>query len=399
MKLFYITNARIPTEKAHGLQIMKMCEAFQSSGCSVELMLPFRMQSPEMTDIQDIWSYYDIDTKFHIKYLPTPDFVRVEKKIPERLMLGLYYIQCVLFSLAAVTLTLFRQKGTYYSRDWSTILILCLTRWIHGKRIYFEAHELHGSSQKSGWRSRLIRWMLQRLDGVVAITRRLHTLYADMGVVEGKICVAPDGVDEKRLSFSLDKFEARKEVEIPLDKKIICYTGHLFPWKGVYTLAECGQYLPDEYLIYIVGGIEADAKALQRVITERQIHKIRMIGYVPYRRVSSYLAAADAVVLPNSSKEAISRDYTSPLKLFEYMGSRRPIIASDLPAIREILRHNDNAWLVPPDDPQALAAGIVSVVQDAKQGQKLAEAAYEDVQHYTWGRRAEKIITFLGGEK
>ncbi len=399
MNLLYITNARIPTEKAHGLQIIKMCEAFQSQGLQVELLVPFRMQTPSMKQCANIWEFYEVESTFTIRHLFTPDFVRLENTLPPKVMTWLYYLQCSIFSALAFMLTFFRRNSCYYSRDLQTIFLLCLTKPIHRKHVYFEAHELHGSSQKSGWRFRLIRWMLQRLDGVVAITRRLHTLYADMGVVEEKICVAPDGVDEKRLSFSLDKFEARKEVEIPLDKKIICYTGHLFPWKGVYTLAECGQYLPDEYLIYIVGGIEADAKALQRVITERQIHKIRMIGYVPYRRVSSYLAAADAVVLPNSSKEAISRDYTSPLKLFEYMGSRRPIIASDLPAIREILRHNDNAWLVPPDDPQALAAGIVSVVQDAKQGRKLAKTAYEDVQHYTWRRRAEKIITFLEGEK
>src|SRR5262249_13241169 len=68
-----------------------------------------------------------------------------------------------------------------------------------------------------------------------------------------------------------------------------------------------------------------------------------------------WLAAAAVLVLPNSRAEPISARYTSPLKLFEYMAAGRPIVASDLPSLREVLTGGRNAVLVPPDDPGALA--------------------------------------------
>ena len=395
MKLLYITNARIPTEKAHGVQIIKMCEAFQSQGVLVELLVPFRMQTPSMKQCANIWDLYDVQTIFPIRHLFTPDFVRLENVLPSGAMTGLYYLQCAIFSVLAFLLTCLRSNSCYYSRDLQTIFLLCLTKPIHRKRVYFEAHELHGASQTSGWRGRLMRWMLQRLDGIVVITRRLQTLYAGMGIAEDHILMAPDGVDTKRLSFSLDKFEAREKLEIPLGKKIIAYTGHLFPWKGVYTLAECGRFLPDEYLIYIVGGTVADFETLQGFVRQKQLKNVLLTGYIPYAGVPKYLRAADVLVLPNSSKERISQEYTSPLKLFEYMGAQRPIVASDLPSLREVLCHKKNAYLVESDNPKALAEAIVALDREQGLSEKIVKTAFNDVQGYTWTNRAKTILQFI----
>ena len=88
--------------------------------------------------------------------------------------------------------------------------------------------------------------------------------------------------------------------------------------------------------------------------------------------------------------------HMSPLKLFEYMASKRPIVASDLPSIREIL-NEESAILVEPGNPKALAEGIKKVLQDEELAKKLAENAHRDVQQYSWEKRAEKILEFMGG--
>ncbi len=393
-KLLYITNARIPTEKAHGLQILKMCEAFQCQGMNVKLIIPFRMQSPEMKQVRNLWEYYEIANRFPIKRLLVPDFVKIGDRLPETPMMLLYYTQCLIFSALAIVRTLFTREGVYYSRDLQTIFLLCLTKCLHRKKIYFEAHELHGGGS-AGLRQRFIRRILRCADGLIVITHRLKTLYVEMGMDAQDILVASDGMDAKRLVFSVDQSEARQNLQISLDRKVICYTGHLFLWKGVYTFAESVRYLPEEYLLYIVGGREPDISALQRFVTQQQLQDVVMTGYVPYADVPLYLDAADVLVLPNSGNARISREYTSPLKLFEYMGAQRPIVASDLPSIREVLRHEENAYLVQPDDPKMLAEGILCVMNNRKLSEHITKTAYTEVQEYTWDKRALKIIEFF----
>lgn len=86
----------------------------------------------------------------------------------------------------------------------------------------------------------------------------------------------------------------------------------------------------------------------------------------------------------------------SPMKVFEYMASNRPIIATDLPTIMEILIDQETAILVSPDDSRALARGIEKVMVNRQVGQSLSEVAYKEVlEKYTWEKRAKKIIEFL----
>lgn len=77
------------------------------------------------------------------------------------------------------------------------------------------------------------------------------------------------------------------------------------------------------------------------------------------------------------------------------MGARRPVVASDLPSIREVLRHKENAYLVRPDNPKMLADGILRVMNDKALSQHITKTAYTEVQEYTWDKRAAKILTFL----
>jgi len=119
------------------------------------------------------------------------------------------------------------------------------------------------------------------------------------------------------------------------------------------------------------------------------------VGYVQPPIVPDYLFAADALLLPNSAKAKIASHYTSPLKLFEYMASRRPIVASDLPALREVLRDGENAVLVEPDDPKALAERIKTVLDDSGLAKRISEQAYSEVSQYSWEERARRIVRFV----
>ena len=103
-----------------------------------------------------------------------------------------------------------------------------------------------------------------------------------------------------------------------------------------------------------------------------------------------YLRAADVLVLPNSAKKEVSKTYTSPMKLFEYMASSVPIVASDLQSLREVL-DDSTCYFFISDNSESLATVITKALKDLQAPAKAARP-HEKVQRYTWGNRAESIL-------
>jgi glycosyltransferase involved in cell wall biosynthesis len=198
------------------------------------------------------------------------------------------------------------------------------------------------------------------------------------------MAVAPDGVN-------LDFFGgiARQ----PRNQKII-YVGQLYPWKGTGTLVEAMQYLPIGEL-HLIGGSEERIQELREKAARLGVQdRVFFLGQMPPREVKRHLADSAVAVLP-LTQDLISASFTSPLKLFEYMAARIPIVASDLPSTREVLSSGVNALLVQPNDPRALGEGIRRLLEDRSLAEGLGQKAYEDVQEFTWERRAQKISHFI----
>ena len=122
--------------------------------------------------------------------------------------------------------------------------------------------------------------------------------------------------------------------------------------------------------------------------------RLRFVDHVPNKEVPVWIRACNVVTIPWPWTE-FSAYFTSPLKLFEYMAAGVPIVATDLPSIREVLRHQENAWLVEPDNPKALAEGIAKVLSDAHLARRISEQAYVEVEKYSWDVRAKRIVNFL----
>ena len=382
MKLVYVTNARVPSEKAHPYQIMKMCEAFKQHGVDVHLIIPWRVQTPEMRAVKSIWEYYGISEKFDVKKIPCLDFLWIfyYLRLPPWLELAIWRLLSFSFATFATIYLLFDRADIYYSRDVLTLGFLSFFK----KNLYLEIHQ----------KAKLVRLaglLFNRINGLIVITSYLKDFFTKLGVPEGKILVAPDGVDLGMFDNSLSKGEARKQIGIPTDEKVVCYTGHLYSWKGAHVLARSAKYLK-EAKVYFVGGTPDDIQNFRKFIRENDLSNIVIVGHVPPSNVPQYLAASDVVVLPNI-QEGWSYS-TSPLKLFEYMASRRPIVASDLPVIREVLNHG-NAILVEPGNPEALAEGICVVLDNEELADRIVEKAYSEVYQYTWLMRAKGILEFI----
>ncbi|MBI2406657.1 MAG: glycosyltransferase family 4 protein [Candidatus Harrisonbacteria bacterium] len=371
MKLAYIANIRLPTEKAHGAQIMNMCAAFAAAGHEVTLVVPRRRNAL----IADPFDFYGVPRNFAVKKLWCLDFLA----LPFLKRIG-FMLESMCFLGALQLYALFRKTDVYYTRDLSIAAGL-LTR----RPLFYEIHSL---PERDTWLHRRACW---RASGIIVISEGLRKELIVRGATAQKVLLARDAVDIARFDVTLDRFQCRKKLGLPLDRKIIVYTGHLYGWKGADVFARAAAELPPDTLVYIVGGTDDDVRLFKQQFASANLH---IVGWKNSREIPLWLKAADVLVLPTSGKETIGARYTSPMKLFEYMASGTPIVASNLPSIREVLDES-RAILVAPDEPRALAEGIRRVSRDADMATVRASAARQYVSEYTWENRARRITDFI----
>lgn len=377
MKLLYIANIRFPTERAHGIQIAEMCSAFAAAGIDVELVVQRRVNVVE----DDAFTYYQVPQNFRITPLWTVDTLQfawtgVLGRIGSLL-------QSLVFSLHALMYVL-RRKGSYdlvYSRDELPLFFLSLFRCKF-------AYEIHAAK----WNTLVVR-VLRSAVMLFPISHGLKTFYRERGIPDARLNVEPDAVNSKFLIVAESRKEdCRKKLGIPLDKIIVLYAGHLYERKGAFVVGEAVSFLDENTLVLFVGGTEDEIPDFtKRFGSNTRVH---ILGPKPHAEIPYYLRAADVVVLPNTAKDADARLYTSPMKLFEYMASGTPIIASDVPSIREIL-DDTTAYFIQPDDAEALAECVKKVLHENDVATAKAEKALLVVQKYSWKNRARKILTAI----
>jgi glycosyltransferase involved in cell wall biosynthesis len=230
--------------------------------------------------------------------------------------------------------------------------------------------------------------VLRQTDGIVAISSALRERLIDRAPeLAERVWVEHDGVDLRLFdSQKLDRAVSRQQLGLS-DQPIAVYTGRVNAEKGAGVLLDAAALLK-EWKVVLVG------RVYEKAFLEKRSPNVIFTGFVPPADVPMYLAAADALVLP-STYELPYAAYTSPLKLFEYMASGRPIVASDLPVLSEVLRHEENALLVKTGDAAALASAVTRVLSDPDLARRLQENARADVARYSWESRATRIIEAL----
>jgi glycosyltransferase involved in cell wall biosynthesis len=245
--------------------------------------------------------------------------------------------------------------------------------------------ELVPSAAKLRRLDRRERRVWRRASAYVTLTRALADELAERYGPRNNVFVVPDGAYPSGHAPSSAPAVATA-----------AYAGHLYPWKGVDVFIRALALTPGVRGL-IIGGHpkEPDRMRIERLARVAGVSdRLEMTGLVPAPEVPDHLARASMLVLPNTST-AISERYTSPLKLFEYLWTGLPIVASDLPAIREVLTHGTTALLVRPGDPEALSAALRTLAADASLAASLGTAARALAPDFTWSRRAERLEPVL----
>ncbi len=374
-KLFIIFHGRFPSEKAASLFAGKSAESFAREGVETTLIVPRRIAR----DATDPYQYYNLEKNFKIVYLPTIDLFTTSF-----LKAVAFFISFLTFSVFTFFFLLFkaRKNDFIYSNE---SLPIYLSSFYFPNTLY----ELHDFPKKKSF---FYRSLFKRVRKILSHNNwKMEKLEIIFDVPKSKMILERNAVDIEEFDIPVSKEKAREKLGLPLGKKIVVYTGHLYSWKGVGTLAEVAKKLP-EVLFVFVGGTLSDMKRFKE--TYDDTGNILIVGHKEHSEIPYWQKAGDVLVLPNTAKEDISKFYTSPMKLFEYMASERPIIASRIPSIVEIL-NDKNSVLVEPDSMEALASAISDIIHNQEKGETLSSQARVDVEEYAWDKRAKRILTFI----
>ncbi len=367
--LAYIANVRFPSTRAHATQIAHMCEAFSKSGISVNLFVSNR-EYKEGTLVRD---FFDFEPSFAISRVPFR-FIFFSSPI-FFLLNNIYFCFWLLLNVD------FKKFDVIYTRDeW---LCYFLSFFIPIEKLVYESHEAKYNLPAR----RILRTGVK----CVVVSQGIFGRYQELGVPVAQMMVADDAIDDSFFVDIVSKEDARKQLSLPSDAKVVMYIGGFDVWKGVDIFFEASKKNKDVMFVAI-GGKESELKEYKS-----KYPKVNFLGPRPYKDLKNHQQAADVLVIPNTAKTDLSSKYTSPLKLFAHMASGVPLILSRIPSLTNIVEDGE-AYFFKPDDVVSLSEVISAVTFSAelKTGAKCLKARSKML---TWGERSKKIISFIRGGK
>lgn len=372
--LIHISPGSIPSQSAHTMQIMKMAEALSKKVQDFELVTSGDISSILTRKKPDFWEWYGMHHQFRITRMPV--FLR-KKPFSNHYCGGKpYYLLAALYSII-------KAPALIYMRSHSGLGIILNRTSIP---VIWEHHTILPES----FFKNLSKY--QNLIGFITTTTDLERIAVRGGLSPEKIIVEQSAVDLQNFLPYRAKTQSRRNINLTGTRPIVTYVGHLYERKGITTILDVAALMPS-YDFMLVGGWEEDVERVREACKNRKLNNVRLIGHVIQNKLPDYYYASDVLILPTSNHP----DHTlmgSQLKLFEYMASRRPFVASALPTIKTVLHDGINALLAEPDNSLSFRDAIKKLMDDSELGTRISERAYKDVQYYTWEKRAERILTF-----
>lgn len=366
MKLVYLSNAVIPSRKAHSIHIMKMCRSFVRAGSEVSLVSARREDE-----------YYHSKNPYEF-YSVRPDFKIYKVQWFSRLP-GKYYLFGLMSSFKSISL----KPDLIYSRYLFGVYFAALV----GKTVVFETHS--DEFNRGRIHKRMIRFLSRSIHckKIVVISHALKDAYlSEFPEMKEKIMVAHDGADRIMPVKSLPKN----------DRFTVGYVGSFNTGKGMEILSELIKKCPDVHF-KIAGGSEKELNYWRDQLQDYS--NAELLGFLPHLEVHTVMSNVDVLIAPYQSQVFAGEDivkWMSPLKIFEYMSAKKPIISTNLPVLREVLDHGRNALLCDAEQIDEWVEAIQKLKQEPGLRKELAKAAYNDFEkHYLWDQRAKKILESL----
>ena len=367
-KLVYPSTAIIPSTQANSVQVMKMCNALCRFNFDVTLLAG---TFPQKKNI-NVFDYYGIENTFSIVRKTTcchrgSSFI-----------LSLRYYP-MLNNLAGST-----QDTLFYGRDVIALYILARA----GREVIYETHDIARKGPRGWAEKKLIQ--SNNLSKIVFISEELKKTYIEkygVFLTDKKMIVAPDAADEQPNFTDIISLEGNADFNA-------CYIGGFHEGRGIELIMEIAGKMPNVGF-HLFGGTVLQVSRLR----QKSSPNMHLYGYITPARTYKARNAADVLLMPYQKEVMVAQNasetsrWMSPIKLFEYMSCKKPIISSNHKVLQEVLEHNRNCLLCEPDNADQWIRSIRSIQEDKKLYKDISETAYRDfINYYTWDKRIERIL-------
>mgnify|MGYP001612525340 FL=1 len=356
----------MPNEKAHGIQMAKMCEAFTQAGADLTLVVP-------SCGSGNLRQFYGLACEVPVSRLPVWN-LRFLGPVGYRLTALQFALSALFYMWVKVFLG---ERFVVYTIDMDSFSFAPLV--LVPRPLFAEMH----STKKSNF----LTLFFFKHACIIATNQLIGDGLATSFRLSSKsMCIEPNGVDESVLWNTMSSLEARVALALPSDKPFALYVGRFYAWKGLEILAEAAanSSLP----IYVVGGTREEYER----VTKKSGEMLHFAGAKPVEEIPLWLAAADVLLMLGTAKNEYSYRYTSPMKIFEYLAADRPTVASRTPAATSIMQENTAFWYEP-DNAHSLAVAIREAYTSPEAKIK-TRAGHSLATAHTWRRRAERILAF-----
>ena len=227
-------------------------------------------------------------------------------------------------------------------------------------------------------------------DSIICPSSVTRDYIASLGLDRKRVTVIPNGVSPS--DFSPSPLPSR-EGRVP----VLLYIGTLADWQGLDVVVKSLPKILETYPVQL--RVVGRGRSRQRKLLAKQIRKLGVEGNVmiqpavPHHEVPAVIAESDICLAPLGLNDRNVTQGACPIKVLEYMASSRPLIASNMPIVRELVREDVDGLLFSPNDPEDLARKVLTLLHDYDLSRRLAEAATERaLTKFTWHAAQKKLV-------
>ncbi|HEY9762434.1 MAG TPA: glycosyltransferase family 4 protein [Trichocoleus sp.] len=386
--LFYV-NDELPKPEAHIIQVVQCANAAANLGFSTVLtylekgfkagnpiswVYPIRPKLPK----QDFSDFFNTQNSLSLLPLSIPwPIGRIRSKLthPSTFVCKYYF-----------PIHLSKRTQLVHTRDWNFAKASIKS----GIPVIYECHHC----EKKKYEPDFVNHPLLQVAVTVVETVRENMI--SNGIPVEKTFRIHNGYNHQfSARHTAAAAEWREKLLVGEYEKLVVYSGALYPFKGIDLLLQVARSMP-KIKFALAGGPEIQLQKYQNNIAENELINVELLGFLPQQKLASLLQSADVLVHPHCLGEAAT--FTSPLKLFDYMASGTPIVATKIPSLVEFYDSRAIAGWCNPDDPMEFAQCLQSVLVSYPRKIEGYRASMDFVQQFSWESRISKILDRVNPE-